>query len=90
MISVDLIITTSTSDRECVSEAEDQMLNPKRRTTQVWFIQGEKERDVRNEGKYNGRVHLIRGVAAWHSGNEALAMRYNGSEALVVSNEIQR
>ena len=32
--SVDhIIIKTSTSDSECVSEAEEQMLNPKRRTT---------------------------------------------------------
>ena len=31
--SVDFIITTSTSDSECVSEAEEQMPNPKRRTT---------------------------------------------------------
>ena len=31
--SFDLIITTSTS--ECVSEAEEQMLHPKRRTTCV-------------------------------------------------------
>ena len=33
--SFDLIITTSTSDSECVSEAEEQMLHPKRRTTCV-------------------------------------------------------
>ena len=35
--SFDLIITTSTSDSEvceCVSEAEEQMLKPKRRTTE--------------------------------------------------------
>ena len=30
---VDHIITTSTSDSECVSVAEEQMPNPKRRTT---------------------------------------------------------
>ena len=30
--SFDLIITTSTSDSECVSEAGEQMLNPKRRS----------------------------------------------------------
>ena len=31
--SFDRIITTSTSDNERVSEAEEQMSNPKRRTT---------------------------------------------------------
>ena len=31
--SFDLIITTSTSDSEYMSEAEEQMLIPKRRTT---------------------------------------------------------
>ena len=31
--SFDLIITISTSDSECASEAAEQMPNPKRRTT---------------------------------------------------------
>ena len=31
--SVDLVVTISPSECECVGEAEEQMLNPKRRTT---------------------------------------------------------
>ena len=56
--SVDLLTTTSTSDSECVSEAEEQMLNPKRCTTYVWFERDrDRDRDRRDRDEREGLQH---------------------------------